>query len=314
MFENKVRSNYGVHIHRTKTIYTALIIVSLSLIVIAVIFFVPRRVRSGGSDELYGLWSGGNYREAYELSKSALETKSMDPFLLTIRGYSAYQLGISQINSFDTLAYIDDCIWSLRKAVLGAAPDKGGIYYVLGKAYYYKGDGYADLAVKYLKMARDSGYTAKDIPEYLGLASAALRDYRGSVEAFSLVLNSAGGAGEEGPSDVLLLSIARSYTALGENDAAKAYLSRCIETSRNSNARIAARFLLAEIFVRAEDPEEAEGQYTAILEEAGENAEARFQLGELYNARGDTTRSRAEWRRAVRADPGHAKARARLNM
>jgi Tfp pilus assembly protein PilF len=50
------------------------------------------------------------------------------------------------------------------------------------------------------------------------------------------------------------------------------------------------------------------------MEEGGENAEAHFQLGELYAGGGDSTRARAEWRRAVRIDPAHGPARTRLNM
>jgi Flp pilus assembly protein TadD len=59
---------------------------------------------------------------------------------------------------------------------------------------------------------------------------------------------------------------------------------------------------------------EAELQYQLILDETGGNAEAYYQIGELYAARGDATRARAEWRRAVRFDPAHKKARQRLNM
>jgi Tfp pilus assembly protein PilF len=51
-----------------------------------------------------------------------------------------------------------------------------------------------------------------------------------------------------------------------------------------------------------------------ILGEAGENAEARYQLGELYALQGETARARAEWRLALRADPAHLKARSRLSL
>jgi tetratricopeptide (TPR) repeat protein len=102
--------------------------------------------------------------------------------------------------------------------------------------------------------------------------------------------------------------------ALEEAESAGAYLLRCIEVSRDSKTRFTARLLLGEIYEKAEKFEEAEEQYTGILEEAGENAEARYRLGELYVLRGDTVGARAEWRRALRADPAHAKARTRLVM
>ncbi|MDR0497949.1 MAG: tetratricopeptide repeat protein [Treponema sp.] len=50
-----------------------------------------------------------------------------------------------------------------------------------------------------------------------------------------------------------------------------------------------------------------------VLEENHENADAHYQLGELYAMEGDTTRARAEWRRALRLDPTHGPARGRLN-
>jgi tetratricopeptide (TPR) repeat protein len=180
---------------------------------------------------------------------------------------------------------------------------------VLGKAYYYKGSGYTDLAIKFLESAREEAYQAWDIPEYLGLAYAGVQDYRKSVASFSLALNYA-----EQPSDLLLLSIARSYIELEESDTARAYLVRCVEVSKDSNNRARARLLLGGVMAKAGDLKGAEEQYLAIVDEGNENAEAHYRLGELYNAGGDTAKARAEWRRAVRIDPAYGPARARLNL
>jgi tetratricopeptide (TPR) repeat protein len=223
-----------------------------------------------------------------------------------LNGFSAYQLAVAQINSFDTASYIDGCIWSLRKALLTAEGARDPrVYYVLGKAYYYKGGAYADLSAEYLEKARAAGSEAGDIPEYLGLAYAALKDYRSSVAAFSLALDPAG----EGDPDLLLLAIAKSYTELEELDPARAYLLRCVESSRDFDTVVSARLLLGDVLRRAGDSAGAEAQYLAIIDGGAENAEAHFQLGELYAQRGDNTRARAEWRRAVRIDPAHRAAR-----
>jgi tetratricopeptide (TPR) repeat protein len=178
----------------------------------------------------------------------------------------------------------------------------------LGKAYYYKGQGYADLAVEYLEKAWAANFKANDIPEYLGLAYATLGDYRSSVAAFSLALT-----GDWEPSDVLLLAIARSYLAMDEMEAARAYLVRCLQVSRDSNIIIVARLLLGNTLFKIGDLAGAEIEFLIVIEESGENAEAYFQLGELYALGGDTTRARAEWRRALRLDPTHGPARSRLN-
>jgi tetratricopeptide (TPR) repeat protein len=310
LFNTRVRSDYGVYIHRRKTIYLAVAAVLVLLVVGgAAIFLIGMKNRIGNErEELLQLWENGSYELAYTVSRERLISKPMDFFLLTMHGFSAYQSAVAQINDYDTKTYIDECIWSLRKALLcKEGPADLRISYVLGKAYYAKGAGYEDLAIEFLETAKNGGYEARDLPEYLGLAYAAIHDYRSSVAAFSLALN-------QDESDLLLLSIARSYIALEETETAIAYLTRCVETSRDSNTVIIARLLLGDIFEETGDVSGAETQYLAILDDAGENAEAHFQLGELYAATGDRTRARAEWRRAVRIDSTHRSARARLNM
>jgi tetratricopeptide (TPR) repeat protein len=298
--------------HRKQAVYRILFVLGGLIIVsaLAVLFIGWRSRRGNEKTELLRLWESGAYDEAYRLGGEKLEHNPMDNFLLTIRGFSAFQLAIAQINAFDTLSFIDDCIWSLRKVLLVKhGSDNPQVFYVLGKAYYYKGPAYADLAVKFLEKARAASYDAQDIPEYLGLAYAALGDYRSSVASFSLALDPA----ERTPSDRLLLYIARSYMQLEEPESAKAYLLRCMSVSRDSDVILSARFLLGSVFTAQGQSDEAEALYLTILEDA-ENAEAHFQLGELYSARGDAIRARAEWRRAYRIDPAHAQARARLNI
>jgi tetratricopeptide (TPR) repeat protein len=208
------------------------------------------------------------------------------------------------------LLFIDECIFSLRKALINKeSAGDGRLYYVLGKAYGHKGNEYSDLAIKYLIMSNNLGFEAQDIPEYLGLAYAACGDYRNSVASFAQAFS----PGSE-PSDNLLLSIARSYMAMDEYSMAMEYLKRCIEISPDSKSITIARLLLAEIYRLTGEYKNAEEQYFSILTDSGENSEVHYQLGELYNQQGDTTRARAEWRLAYRQDPAHAKARARLNI
>ncbi|MCL2765479.1 MAG: tetratricopeptide repeat protein [Treponema sp.] len=279
--------------------------------IIVSIFVFSQINRGAGNErrELLHVWNEGNYEMAYEISKNALIDRPLDYFLLTINGFSAYQMGVSQINNQSMLNFINICIFSLRKAIMQKEALKDGrLYYVLGKAYGNKGAEYADLAVKYLNMANALNYDAQDIPEYLGLAYAAFGDYRNSVISFTQALIPG-----KPVSDNLLLSIARSYMAMDEYSMALGYLQRCIETSPDSMSVITARLLLAEIHKKNNDYDSAESQYNRILETSGENAEVRFQLGELYNMKGDTTRARSEWRMAFRQDPSHARARARLN-
>ena len=311
MFNGKNRSGYGRQIQKLKKI-RSIAVVFVACLAVAACVLVVSRVKNGSGNEkreLLRVWNIGNFKQAYEISKNALSSRPVDYFLLTTHGFSAYQLGISQINNHNTLIFINDCIRSLRKALLlKDSTEDGRVCYVLGKAYSYKGTEYADLAVKYLETAKQT-YDAQDIPEYLGLAYAACGDYRSSVEAFSQSFIPG-----KTPSDSLLLSIARSYMAMEESNMAIGYLQRCIDTSPDSKSITVARYLLAENLKTSGDYDGAENQYLCILDETGENAEVHYQLGELYNMKGDTTRARSEWRIAYRQDPSHAKARARLNI
>jgi len=310
MANNNTWTNYGRNIYLLKRI-RIIGIIFFSFLIIFLTIFITLRINNSANNErreLIRVWSEGEYERAYEISNSLLNEKPTDYFLLTINGFSAYQLGISQINNHNMLFFINECIFSLRKALIHNKRD-AQIYYVLGKAYWYKGAQYADLAVKYLEIANNMSYIAADIPEYLGLAYAAYGDYRNSIDAFSRALIPG-----LTPSHNLLLPIARSYIAMEEYPMAISYLQHCIATSLDSSSVIVSRFMLAEIHRTLNDYEKAEKEYLSILEEAGESAEVHFQLGELYNLQGDTTRARSQWRTAFRQDPLHARARARLNI
>ena len=316
MFNRLSQSDYRTRFRRKRVFSTAaLVIFAVFLVFLAFILFI-RLSDSGKTDReaLQALWESEAFEKTYAESRERLKQTPLDFFLLTLRGFSAYQLAVAQINTFDTINYLNDCIWSLRKALLlGEGQTDGRLFYVLGKAYYDKGPEYADLAVNYLEKARKLDFEARDIPQYLGLAYAAIRDYRSSVMAFTMALNPYENEAGEFWSDSLLLAIANSYLALGETDLAQGYLYRCVETSRDSKSITAARLLLGGIMSAKGDSDGAETQYRMILSESGENADAHFYLGELYAAAGDSTRARAEWRTAVRVDPAHRPARIRLN-
>ncbi len=278
-------------------------------------FFINRQNRLGvHTSEIVQLWEDGIYSETYRLAGEELEKKPMDFFLLTMHGFSSYQLALAQINNHDIQIYIDECICSLRKALLvrGGTRDPR-VWYVLGKAYYYKGPYYADLAVKYLEEARGMSYQTSDLSEYLGLAYAAAHDYRNSVAALSMSLDPSG-SDNTGISDLRLLTIAQSYLGLGENESARAYLVQCIEHSKDGDIVLKARLLLGSVLLELGDTTGAVQQFDTINEVSGGNADAYYQLGEIYAAAGDAARARAEWRKAVKVNPSHIPSRAKLNM
>jgi len=317
MYSRRTRSSYRSYIRRKRLVFlgAALIIAGGAAAATVQLAWRFSGAVRGERKEIVRLWEAGSYEEVYGRSQADLVSRPLDYFLLTMHGFSAYQLGVSQINSLNAQRYFDDCLWALRKALLlkNAAND-GRLYYVLGKAYNYKGESYADLAVKYLEKARDLSYNAADIPEYLGLAYKAVGDYRNSVAAFAEALVVQGQGTDDRPPGLLLLSIAESYFALDEFEQARAYLQRCIDVSPDSRNILAARLLLSNVLRNMGDNEGARQQLTHILAEAGENAEAHYRLGEIYALEGETVRARAEWRLALRANPAHTEARKRLSL
>jgi tetratricopeptide (TPR) repeat protein len=282
----------------------------VAVLILFIFLFRSKTLETGQKKDLFAYWESGSYEEALIKSREGLAGKPMDPFFLTINGFAAYQMAVAQINSTGSLAYIDECIWSLRRNLLEKNADKDGrIRYVLGKAYYVKGRDYADLAVKYLEEAKAASFEAGDLDEYLGLSYMALKDYHKSVEALTASLNPMDNAN----SDLLLMYIAQSYMGLEDWDSARAYLMRCIERSKDTDIVLKANLMLGRVLRNSGHIDEAVAVFDSVLESAGENAEAAYELGEIYASRGDTTRARAAWRRAYRADPNYAPVLTRLN-
>jgi len=60
--------------------------------------------------------------------------------------------------------------------------------------------------------------------------------------------------------------------------------------------------------------DEAKAEFDTILEKDPNSADAHYGLGVIYETQGDLIRSRAEWRKAIRLDPVHPGARAKLNL
>jgi tetratricopeptide (TPR) repeat protein len=317
------RSAVNVEALKKQAFQVILYVLGFVILLTAVILLVRWKGKeSGGKKELLRYWENSSFVEAFEKSGELLEEKPIDSYVLTIRGFVSYQLALSQINNVDALVYIDECIRSLRRALLKNADKDGRIRYVLGKAYYLKGSDYADLSVRYLEEAKEASYKAADTGEYLGLAYAAVHNYRKSVEELTSLLEpeSFGGEHDEssGPekenagSDRLLLAIAGSYMGLEEWENARAYLVRCIEESRDTELVLKARLSLGKALRSAEDLSGAIEAFNGILESGVESAEACYELGEIYTAQGETIRARAAYRRAYRADPSYGPALVRF--
>jgi Tfp pilus assembly protein PilF len=252
-------------------------------------------------------WNASDWPAALAMADEEVAKQPLAVFWLTLQGFAAYQVATAQIDSQAMLENIEKSVYALRKSlILPLGNLRGRAEYVLGKAYYQKGAAYADLCVEYLNRASADGYIGVDSHEYLGLAYAALRDYRRSIVEFSQTL---GGD----PSELLLLAIARSYCELGEAASAKPYLLRCLEIAKDVEVAVKARLLLGKLYFDSGDAVAAQAEFDQAISADDRSADAHFWLGEISAAAGDAVKARAEWRKAIKIDPTHELARARLS-
>ena len=257
--------------------------------------------------EIIKAWNEGDVQIAYDMTQDVLRRKPFEPFFLSMNGIASYYLSLGKQESEDKHALLDQSVFNLRKAMAldSRLPIKPQVHYILGKAYYQKGQPWFDLSGHYLEIALQEGYKAKDIDQYLALINVSMQDYGKAVQYFekALAINE---------SDVLMLSAALSYKELGENEKAYEYLKRALERATDEVVTQKARFLLAELAKDSGNDKEAISLYESILSIDPRSAEAWFGLGVLYDLQKDPIKARAAWRKAVSIDPNHVEARKRL--
>lgn len=276
--------------------------------------FVYRTLKQRrGGDTFYNLraqWKSYDYLGVYNTSSRILERLPLNNTALTYRGYAAFYLGMSMAEAAATQTYLDEAINCLRLSLLNARKStKGQCQYMLGKAYFYKNSPtshyYADLSIKYLCAAREEGYDAPDISEYLGLDYASLGDTMQSIAALSeaLVLRE---------SDTLLLSIAEQYGKVALVSSSEQYFFRVINGSKDDSLVSRARVGIAQLYLENGRYDEALSQYNELIKSDADNADAYYGLGLLYEKQGDMVKARAMWRKCLRLDVSHAGALERL--
>ena len=256
-------------------------------------------------------WAQTDYKSVYEQGKIFLQEKPYNNTVLTYYGYACFYLAISQLDTYQTQEYLDECINNLRLAMYEASKSLlPQLQYMLGKAYFYKNTittyYYADLAIKYLTLAKEAGYKADDIAEYLGLSYASLGNTYESISAFTEALLVR-------ESDFLLLSIAEQYYKAGESGAAQQYLFRIINNSSNDEIILKSRLLLGNIYIDLDDLDGAKKEFDTVLAKDDNSADAHYGLGLIYEKQENLVSARAEWRKARKIQPNHAGALKKLS-
>jgi tetratricopeptide (TPR) repeat protein len=252
-------------------------------------------------------WGAKRWDAVRAASVSSLSSHPLDAFYLTFRGLASYYKGMELPEGEERAALVDEAVVALRKALAAKGPmPKAQVEYVLGKAYYDKGDSYFDEAVKYLELSVGAGYVATDSREYLALAYVGLGDKARAIKSFAAAL-------DHSRSDLLLIAAAKAYIDASEPVKAEALLLEVLANGKDDLAKENGRFLLGGIYAGRGDLDKAAEQYSLILEKDPSSAESHYRLGLIRQSLGDPIKARAEWRKAVSIDPMHAAARQKLS-
>jgi len=298
--------NYG---HRKlnwlpKLIKAACVVIFAGAVVFLSIFFVNKYNKNRITvNTIKEAWSDYDYQKVYELSKAFLQENPYNNSALTYYSYACFFLALSQTDTQLSQSYLDECINNIRIALYESSKSlTPQLQYMLGRAYFYKNTittyYYADLAVKYLLLAKENGYESDDIAEYLGLSYAALGMTMESISAFTEALLVR-------ESDALLLSIAEQYYNINEYGAAEQYLFRIIKNSENDDIIIKSEILLGTIYIAKEDYEGAYKEFENVLKKNENSADAHYGIGVIYEKQGNIVKARAEWRQALKIQVNH---------
>ncbi len=264
-------------------------------------FFLP------SLSSVYKDWNNGDYVSCYEKTSRILTRRPLDGAVLAMHGFSSYYIFTGQINVNDERNYLNDAVTSLRKSWYRVAEEeKPEIAYILGKAYYHKGFYYADLSLKYLAYALESGADYKDIPEFCGLSLSLLEDYEKAVEYFTQALSNK-------PSDLLLYTLADTYAKIPDYMKAKQYFTETLRVTQDDLLKLKCHNAMGNIFLSEKLYQEAETEFQSIIEKDPDSADAYYGLGLVQESRGDVVKARAQWRKALRLNPSHAGAREKLS-
>ena len=298
---------------KLRTVLKVAGIVVSSLVVLAFIVFGIYKLstRKSKLEEIKDAWNVYDYQKVYELGRYYLEDHPYHTTALTYYGYASFFLSQSQTDTQQAQAYLDEAINSLRVVLYQADEDLvPQVQYMLGRAYFYKNTiathYYSDLALKYLLLAKDNGYQADDIPEYLGLSYAALGMTMESISSFTEALLVR-------ESDYLLLSIAEQYFNAGESRAAEQYLFRIINNSENDEIILKSQILLGNIYIEQEKYDDAMKEFKNVLKKSENSADAHYGIGVIYEKQGDMVAARSEWRKALKIQVNHEGALQKLN-
>lgn len=282
------------------------VIVLIVLLGISLAIFFMRKYKKNYTklptkNKLLSSWQAKDYQKSLDQTKEILERRPDDANVRALHGFAAYYLSSAQTNETEAVDLLDDSIVSLRKALYTIdQKDLVQVYYILGKAYYQKGYFYYDLSLKYLNKVFEMGGKYSDLNKFRGMAFSQLDENEKAVEAFTQALSSES-------DEFLLYALAKTYMKVDNLEKAKMYLTEAAEKAKDIMLKLNCKSKLAEVYFSEKKLEKARAEYISILKLDETYADAYYGLGLIYEQGGDLIAARAEWRKALKANPLHSK-------
>jgi len=289
-------------------VLTIIVGVTFSVILILTNFAASRTSPRVTQQEILDFWISNDYQAVSSACDASLEVTPLEPFYLIFKGFSAFYLGLSESDGEKRMSRMDEAIFSIRKALIDEkAPLRAEATYVLGKAYYHKGQDYYNEVIEYLEQSLTLGYSRTDSWEYLALAAhgAGLMDQ--SIAYFEKALSKKPGSPE------LILAAATANAAAGNNARAESLALEALLSTTDEYLAERCSFLLGDLYRASGRNEEALARYEAIKNKNPQSADAWYYEGLIFSQSGDPIRARAAWRKAISIDPMHASARLKLS-
>ncbi len=245
------------------------------------------------------LWKEGSYKQLAEKCEERLSVDPLDPKALIYGGFSNFYLGVGQFTMEEKIPLFDKAAVDLRKILLlKQIPLKSKVEYILGKVYYNKGRYYLDLSIEYFKKSLKDGLIGDDTYKYLGMAYGELEMYKEAINYFFKALKMK-------PDDMLFLVLGQTYYKMGDSVTSEKYLMKTLTNTTDFVIDQKARFLLGKIYLDTNKFDNAIEQFTEILKNNKNSANAHYYLGEIYSKLNKKVKARAEWRKVLEIDPSH---------
>lgn len=304
---------YLKQLRRRRLIIGAMALTATLGLIILVVFILTsfaanRATPRASQQEILDLWIAKDYSATSIACDISLEIAPLNSFYLIFKGFSAFYLGLSESDGEKRIVRMDESVFSLRKALIDEnAPLRSEATYVLGKAYYHKGQNYYNEVIVYLEESLALGYSQPDTWEYLALAAHGAGMTEQSIGYFDKAIHHKPGSPE------LILAAAAANAVAGNNARAESLALEALVSTTDEYLAERCSFLLGDLYRASGRNEEALARYEAIKVKNPQSADAWYYEGLIFLQSGDPIRARAAWRKAISIDPMHASARLKLS-